>query len=368
MSMNPELIALNKEIDLNDPEKLSISFSVRTEDGEVKSGSFDSTSLNFDAVATLVESYIDGNMERDVLGIALLSMSRPIEQVKERFRKIEGLLNGRVTTNDSTVLIDYDKIDPALEAHILRLLKGGLDPDTDTDWVAFSRFLDKLYSNTSENVRSQFFGWAATVGSHENGFTLTEDGDLIAYKGVHKDEKGTFWSSWSGTAYVDGEKHQGQIPNPIGSVIEMPRSEVSDDPSSPCSVGLHVGSYRFANSWGEHTLMVQFSPAAIVSVPSDSAHQKIRVHRYKVLREVKTKEESPTLGAETNTAVDTENFEVGDHVSFIYNGVTRQGRIVDGIFYGPSGDYFTLEDETNYNAYKNYTISRISGLVIEEEG
>ena len=111
MSMNPELIALNKEIDLNDPEKLSISFSVRTEDGEVKSGSFDSTSLNFDAVATLVESYIDGNMERDVLGIALLSMSRPIEQVKERFRKIEGLLNGRVTTNDSTVLIDYDKID-----------------------------------------------------------------------------------------------------------------------------------------------------------------------------------------------------------------------------------------------------------------
>jgi hypothetical protein len=65
----------------------------------------------------------------------------------------------------------------------------------------------------------------------------------------------------------------------------MPRSLVDDNRSVACSVGLHVGSFHFANGFygGGKLLVVKINPRDVVSVPADAGDQKIRVHRYVIV-------------------------------------------------------------------------------------
>ena len=115
--------------------------------------------------------------------------------------------------------------------------------------------------------------------------TYDEDGYLMLYKGVKSDGKGGYESVASGTAWVNGEKVVGHIPASVGDVITMPRSEVSDDPNVACHAGLHAAARDYALGYARQGTMLtmRVDPADVVSVPADSAQQKMRVCRYEVV-------------------------------------------------------------------------------------
>lgn len=136
------------------------------------------------------------------------------------------------------------------------------------------KFLERLEKNPSMNSRKQLFDW-----SMSRDLTIDTDGYIIAYKGVSSNLS----SIKTGKAYVDGALHSGHIPNSIGSVVSMPREEVSDNQNEACSAGLHVGNFRYASTFGPVVLVVRIDPKDVVSVPADSGSQKMRVCKYTVV-------------------------------------------------------------------------------------
>lgn len=183
-------------------------------------------------------------------------------------------LSERVSVSAGRVFFDGDEQHDAITKQIVRFL----DEDVQ-NWVPLVNFMEKVASNPVLHSREQLYDW---LNAHD--FTLTRDGNIVGYKGVVKLEDGTLVSQWTGRAIVDGQRHQGQIPNAIGTVIEMPRSEVAHDPAEACSTGLHVGTYGYAESYARGAMLeVEVNPRDVVSVPTDAAGEKVRVCRYRVL-------------------------------------------------------------------------------------
>lgn len=159
------------------------------------------------------------------------------------------------------------------------------------------RFLGKVMANPNPHSREHLYKWM-----QHKSFGINNDGDIVAYKGVYGagKEKGQFVSTTAGDAIVDGRQIRGrQIPNRVGSTVEMPRSEVTFDPNEPCSAGLHVGTVSYARKFGNHMIEVRIDPRDVVSVPNHDGHQKMRVCKYKVVRDV-SYEEVSTLGGTKN--------------------------------------------------------------------
>ena len=191
-------------------------------------------------------------------------------------------LSDRVRIGGNTLYFDNDPVDSALSRHIIALSNGEHGGESVTESsIGFVRFLEKLYQNPSEASRESLFTWLRRYN-----FTITVDGDFVAYKAVRSDGSGGFVSIHSGRALVNGVVHVGQIPNPLGGVIEMPRSSVEDDTAVGCSYGLHAGTFSYASGFlGGYSgaiLRVLINPRDVVSVPSDCAFQKLRVSRYSV--------------------------------------------------------------------------------------
>lgn len=186
-------------------------------------------------------------------------------------------LSERVSIYGGAIYFDGDLIDNALTEQILRFI----DEDVD-DWEPLVDFFEKLMTNPIEHSREQLYRFM-----QKNGITITEDGDVIFYKGVQligTDAEGNkeYFSSSAGHAFVDGVEVNGQVPNNIGSVIEMPRSEVQHDPSSACSTGLHCATFNFAKSFCNGAVLeIHVNPRDVVSVPNYSS-DKVRVCRYYV--------------------------------------------------------------------------------------
>lgn len=140
------------------------------------------------------------------------------------------------------------------------------------------KFLDKVMLNPSDHSRENLYRWLA-----KHNFSIDADGDLIAYKGLKAD----MGSIHAGGAYVDGVWVNGSVPNLPGTTISMLRDKVQFNPAIGCSVGLHAGNYRYANSFAQGALvLVKINPADVVSVPTDSNDEKMRVSRYYVVRRV----------------------------------------------------------------------------------
>ncbi len=148
------------------------------------------------------------------------------------------------------------------------------------DITPLARFLKRLERNPSPASRSQLFGFLKA-----NGFKLTADGMIIAFKSVRADGL----SSNSGrepvtVVHQDGtvETVTGHVPYPVGSTVWMPRHYVNDDRQTACSVGIHAGSWSYASNFADHLLVVLIDPADVVSVPADHSCQKVRVCRLRV--------------------------------------------------------------------------------------
>lgn len=177
-------------------------------------------------------------------------------------------LSDRVSVVDDVLHFDGDPVYDGLSSTILRYRREGRDV---TNLV---RFMERLAENPSRRSREQLFTW-----TEAKDLVIDNDGYIIAFKGVTSD----MLSVHSGTAYVDGEKHDGHIPNMVGTVITMPRSQVQDDPNQGCSYGLHAGNWSYASSFGQVILEVRIDPADVVSVPSDCSYQKLRCCKYEVI-------------------------------------------------------------------------------------
>lgn len=281
-----------------------------------------------DGANSSITAFIDGEMytantnhknwEQIVAGVVAddASVARLFdasEAVAERFER----LTDRISVAHGKVYFDGDVINNAVTEQILRFLEA------DEDFMPLVNFLDKVSLNPEPHSREQLYNWVAARPS----ITITEDGDLIAYKGLIRDsnEQGDFYKSvYSGTAIVNGEVHEGQIPQRIGDTVEMPRSQVQFDPTQGCSTGLHAGTFSYANGYGGSRVKVAINPRDVVSVPTEHNEQKIRVCRY-VLIDVADEELAEPLyrvsdyanvvGEEDESALYCENCGDDDHES-----------------------------------------------------
>ena len=192
-------------------------------------------------------------------------------------------LSERVTINSGAIFLDGVRIESALGTTILAFHADGQE-----DFQPLVNFLEKIEQNPNPHSREHAFRW---LGKHK--FSICPDGDIIAYKGVERLSNGKLVSRSHGTAMCNGEVITGAIPNDPGCIVEMPRDEVQFDPGVGCSTGLHVGNWRYASSFARGAVLrIKVNPRDIVSVPTDSYDEKMRVCRYLSLNEVQAEDRS----------------------------------------------------------------------------
>lgn len=132
-------------------------------------------------------------------------------------------------------------------------------------------FLEKLAENPSKTA------WDETLLFMDaNDFQITEDGDILGYKGVREN-------------FTD--MRTGTFDNRPGSIVSMPRHAVDDDRRVSCSHGLHVAAFGYARNFGPQLLAVSVDPRDVVSIPYDYNNQKMRTCRYTVLAGLGDREE-----------------------------------------------------------------------------
>lgn len=183
-------------------------------------------------------------------------------------------LSERVSTMNGHIFFDAQEVHDVVAETIVKFQQNSLD------FMPLVFFMEKIATNPTNHSRENLFRWMQRFD-----FALFPDGDIVCYKGVNK-QGSEFFSSSSGRAYVNGQLWTGVIPNQPGTVVEMPRDEVAHDPRHPCSVGLHVANWRFARNFASHTLLIKVNPRDVVSVPTDSSGEKMRVCRYRIVEPV----------------------------------------------------------------------------------
>jgi len=222
----------------------------------------------FDTIVAALRSngIFEENEIRDLFSVA--------QAVAEKFESI----SDRVIVSGGTVLFDGAAVDNSLTKQIVRFLDEG------NDFQPLVNFLEKVQDNPNEHSRTQLFDWL-----DQRDFTIDWTGNIVAYKGVAGSE-GDYKSISSGSepvfVEVGGEtvRHNGRIPNPVGSIISMDRNLVQHDPSVGCHVGLHVGTYDYAKSFSHGTVLeVHVNPRDVVSVPTECDWAKVRTCRYEVV-------------------------------------------------------------------------------------
>lgn len=164
-----------------------------------------------------------------------------------------------LTLKNGLIELGGDLLPESLSNRIVAMVEAGLPPQI------MLNFWKNIKLNPSFNSRKMLFDFL----SH-NGHPLTEDGCFIAYRGVTEDFK---------------DKHSGKFDNSPGSICEIDRSEVDDNPNNTCSHGLHVACYDYAKGFGEKLVEVKVNPKDVVTVPVDYNGTKMRVCKFEVLAE-----------------------------------------------------------------------------------
>lgn len=183
-------------------------------------------------------------------------------------------LSERVSVRGGIIYFDGDEVDNSLTRQVVRFLEEGVE-----DFKPLVSFFEKVSTNPNNHSRQQLFDWLNV----RQGISITESGNIVAYKGVYSDGNGGYQSGHQGHAIRNGEDIRGYVPNAEGDTIEMPRSEVAFDPAQACKQGLHVGTYEYARGYANGAMLkVIVDPRDVVSVPTDGGGEKIRVCRYRV--------------------------------------------------------------------------------------
>lgn len=255
---------------------------IQTSDGEFVAAAYT------DEVAETVGKWNAGDITDDellsYLEVDIDSIANSVQQIANtRFER----LSARMHTDGMHIYIDGDgfekmQLDPALEAHMVRMLTTRNNSDVDRrNWESFVAFTENLYNNTDPDIRVQIFAWMEA----QKWLTLTDDGCIIGYKGCQKNpDTGIAESINVGPGIVNNTVYNGHLPNPDGAIVEISKSLVTKDPACGCASGLHVGTYDYAADFAQGVILkVKMNPRDIVSVPYDCSAQKVRCCRYEVL-------------------------------------------------------------------------------------
>jgi hypothetical protein len=182
---------------------------------------------------------------------------RSLVDIKDHINTYGG---GRITVSNDVVLIDSEKLPEALSTKLFQFINSGLPIDY------LVKFWDNLKKNPSYRSIQQLYSFL-----EKNNHPFTDDGMFIAYKKIRPNFK---------------DIHSGTFDNSVGSVVQVNRNEVDEDPNKTCSYGLHVANYDYAcNHFGtpqDILVLVIVNPADVVAIPTDYNESKMRVCKYKV--------------------------------------------------------------------------------------
>ncbi len=229
--------------------------------------------INFDKIKQTLES---GNYSVD----SIFDMCEVSKTITKKFKP----LTEKISINNGKIYIDNDEVDNTLTREIIRFVF--LDDSSAVNSLV--HFMDKLYENIVPSARIGLYDWMKANGL----LTITDEGNFIAYKGVTDvySLDGTLQSSQAGKGIVNGVFiERGHLDNTPGNMVEFPRSEIDTSRDELCSIGLHVGTFEYANSFYPHVVACEVDPRDVVTIPRDYEGAKIRVCRYKVLAEVTEK-------------------------------------------------------------------------------
>lgn len=227
--------------------------------------------------------------------------AKALQAIKEdRLTDIPGLVeiersfNGSgIELKDGILHAEGAPIPTELNARILDFKAQGLP------YAPLLKFWENLKKNPSFNARQMLFKFL-----EHNGVPLTKDGFFIAYRGVSQDFK---------------DKHTGKFDNKPGSICEMARELVDDNPNNTCSTGLHVACFDYAKGFGERTVEVKVNPADVVAVPTDYNGTKMRVCRFEVVQEciaMRTELVTGTKGEKYESELDEDEQEETEEVGY----------------------------------------------------
>lgn len=279
------------------PVQVALKYNIVTDDGEPSSVTIfpgdgppkvaTKENPNFAAIIRGITE--TGKTEEEIIGLFDTAVA-----LTTKFSKV----SDRVSIRGGKVFFDNMPTENVLTDAIIRFYLAGHD-----DFMSLVNFMEKIEVNPNPNSRENLFRWLSS-----GRFSITPDGDIIAYKSVNRrtglgvvkagDPPDEYLSTRSGPAIVDGNPVNGHVPNNPGVIVEMARDEVTFDPHTTCSKGLHVADWSYASPSGpmdgNAILMVLVNPRDVVSVPTDYGNKKMRVCRYKVLQRV-TREETDML-------------------------------------------------------------------------
>lgn len=241
------------------------------------------------------EDLSDYEFEEQALQQKLIDLFDASIAIGTKFDK----LSERVRVAGGTVFFDGVPVNTVLAEQILKFHKAGLP------FMPLVNFFEKIAQNPNPHSQETAYNWLQAQGN----FTITDDGDLIAYKGLRADRT----SVTAGPGIVDGVYYNGHLPNEVGSVVEMARDKVNHDPMQGCSVGLHAGTFGYASTFGHGICSkVQINPRDIVSVPTDCGAQKMRVCRYLVLENTEVVIDTPLYGSEYDEYDEDDDYGIED--------------------------------------------------------
>lgn len=174
-------------------------------------------------------------------------------------KSLNNWAKGLFTFDDATSTFSYKgaALPNDINGRIVKMATAGDDPQP------LLNFYERLQRNPSWRSVNQLYKFL----THE-GIPIDADGRILAYKGLTLDYK---------------DKHTRTIDNRPGTVHEMPRNQISDDPNVGCHVGFHVGSEKYATGFGERVVVCRVDPEHVVCVPNDVSYQKMRVCKYEVV-------------------------------------------------------------------------------------
>lgn len=128
-----------------------------------------------------------------------------------------------------------------------------------------TKFFDNLAANPGTGVSMEAFSRFLS----QRRMPITSRGTFLAYKRVDINFKDTYTH---------------QFDNTPGKFVEMKRELVDANQYTECSVGFHVCSYEYLNSYvDDNLIVVEVNPRDVVAVPQGYNHSKIRVSKYKSL-------------------------------------------------------------------------------------
>ena len=145
--------------------------------------------------------------------------------------------------------------------------------DAGSDAEPLFAFLRNVRLNPSKTSQDELLLFCVA-----NGFMISDDGYVLAYKSVRGD-------------YTD--IHTGKFRNAVGDHPEMDRGQVDDNRENTCSDGLHFAAFDYASTWsgaidGVHRrlMVMKIHPKDVVSIPNDYDNQKGRCATYEIIAEL----------------------------------------------------------------------------------